>query len=416
MARVQRRLPRAAELRPLVRVERPTLQRTRRALQRANTIDDLRDLARRRTPRSAFDYVDGAAESEVSLARARAAFGRVEFRPRVLRDVSHIETSVSVLDVTSPVPLILAPTGFTRMMHHEGERAVGRAAAAAGVPYTLSTMGTVSVEDLAADVPDVQRWFQLYLWQDRDASLALMQRARAAGYTTLVLTVDTAIAGQRLRDVRNGMTIPPELTPRTLADMAMHPRWWLNLLTTDPLEFASLRESGGTVESLVNSMFDPTLNTADLVWMRENWPGAIVLKGIQNVDDAREFVDLGVDGLIVSNHGGRQLDRSVTPLEVLPEIAAAVGGRVPVLLDTGVMHGGDIVAAVANGADAVLVGRAYLYGLMAGGEAGVSRALDILITQVQRTMRLLGVTSIDQLTPDHAVLHPAGHGTTSHHA
>ena len=416
MARVQRRLPRAAELRPLVRVERPTLQRTRRALQRANTIDDLRDLARRRTPRSAFDYVDGAAESEVSLARARAAFGRVEFRPRVLRDVSHIETSVSVLDVTSPVPLILAPTGFTRMMHHEGERAVGRAAAAAGVPYTLSTMGTVSVEDLAADVPDVQRWFQLYLWQDRDASLALMQRARAAGYTTLVLTVDTAIAGQRLRDVRNGMTIPPELTPRTLADMAMHPRWWLNLLTTDPLEFASLRESGGTVESLVNSMFDPTLNTADLVWMRENWPGAIVLKGIQNVDDAREFVDLGVDGLIVSNHGGRQLDRSVTPLEVLPEIAEAVGGRVPVLLDTGVMHGGDIVAAVANGADAVLVGRAYLYGLMAGGEAGVTRALDILITQVQRTMRLLGVTSIDQLTPDHAVLHPAGHGTTSHHA
>ncbi len=416
MARVQRRLPRAAELRPLVRVERPTWQRTHRALQRANTIYDLRDLARRRTPRSAFDYVDGAAESEVSLARARAAFGRVEFRPRVLRDVSRIETSVSVLDVTSPVPLVLAPTGFTRMMHHEGERAVGRAAAAAGVPYTLSTMGTVSVEDLAADVPNLQRWFQLYLWQDRNASLALMQRARAAGYTTLVLTVDTAIAGQRLRDVRNGMTIPPQLTPRTLADMATHPRWWLNLLTTDPLEFASLRESGGTVESLVNSMFDPTLNTADLVWMRENWPGAIVLKGIQHVDDAREFVDLGVDGLIVSNHGGRQLDRSVTPLEVLPEIAAAVGGRVPVLLDTGVMHGGDIVAAVANGADAVLVGRAYLYGLMAGGEAGVTRALDILINQVQRTMRLLGVTSIDQLTPDHAVLHPAGPIPTSHHA
>lgn len=397
-------------------MERPTLARTHRALQRANTIEDLRHLARRRTPRSAFDYVDGAAESEVSLARARAAFGRVEFRPRVLRDVSRIETTATVLDVTSPVPLILAPTGFTRMMHHEGERAVGRAAAAAGVPYTLSTMGTISVEDLATDVPDVQRWFQLYLWQDRDASLALMQRAQAAGYTTLVLTVDTAIAGQRLRDIRNGMTIPPQLTPRTLGDMALHPRWWLNLLTTDPLEFASLRESGGTVESLVNAMFDPTLTTADLVWMRENWSGAIVLKGIQNVEDAREFVDLGVDGLIVSNHGGRQLDRSVTPLEVLPEIAAAVGGRVPVLLDTGVMHGGDIVAAVANGADAVLVGRAYLYGLMAGGEAGVARALDILITQVQRTMRLLGVTSIDQLTPDHAVLHPASPSTISHHA
>lgn len=408
MARVNRRLPRVEELRPLVRVARPTLRRTQRALSRAQTIEDLRLIARRRTPRSAFDYVDGAAESEVSLTRAREAFGRVEFRPRVLRDVSRVDTSVRVLDVTSPIPLILAPTGFTRMMHHEGERAVGRAATAAGVPYALSTMGTVSVEDIAAELPDLQRWFQLYLWQDREASLALMQRAQAAGFTTLVLTVDTAIAGQRLRDIRNGMTIPPQLTPRTLADMALHPRWWANLLTTDPLEFASLRESGGTVESLVNTMFDPTLSTGDLVWLRENWSGAIVLKGIQNVDDAREFVDLGADGLIVSNHGGRQLDRSVTPLDVLPEIAEAVGGRVPVLLDTGIMHGGDIVAAVANGADAVLVGRAYLYGLMAGGEAGVARALEILTSQVQRTLRLLGITSLDELTPDLAALRPAG--------
>jgi len=416
MARVQRRRPRLDELRPLVKVARPTLDRTGRALARANTIEDLRHIARRRTPRSAFDYVDGAAESEVSLTRAREAFGRVEFRPQVLRDVSRIETSVSVLDVTSPIPLILAPTGFTRMMHHEGERAVGRAAAAAGIPYTLSTMGTVSVEDLAADVPDVQRWFQLYLWQDRKASLALMDRARAAGYSTLVLTVDTSVGGERLRDVRNGMTIPPQLTPRTLADMALHPRWWANLLTTEPLEFASLRGSGGTVEQLINRMFDPTLTTKDLEWLRASWPGAIVLKGIQNVDDARDFVDLGVDGLIVSNHGGRQLDRSVTPLEVLPEIAGAVGGRVPVLLDTGVMHGGDIVAAVANGADAVLVGRAYLYGLMAGGEPGVARALDILTTQVHRTMRLLGVTSLDQLTPDRAVLHAAGTSAPSQHA
>ncbi|HLS45046.1 MAG TPA: alpha-hydroxy acid oxidase [Ornithinicoccus sp.] len=416
MARVQRRRPRLDELRPLVKVARPTLDRTGRALARANTIEDLRHIARRRTPRSAFDYVDGAAESEVSLTRAREAFGRVEFRPQVLRDVSRIETSVSVLDVTSPIPLILAPTGFTRMMHHEGERAVGRAAAAAGIPYTLSTMGTVSVEDLAADVPDVQRWFQLYLWQDRKASLALMDRARAAGYSTLVLTVDTSVGGERLRDVRNGMTIPPQLTPRTLADMALHPRWWANLLTTEPLEFASLRGSGGTVEQLINRMFDPTLTTKDLEWLRASWPGAIVLKGIQNVDDARDFVALGVDGLIVSNHGGRQLDRSVTPLEVLPEIAGAVGGRVPVLLDTGVMHGGDIVAAVANGADAVLVGRAYLYGLMAGGEPGVARALDILTTQVHRTMRLLGVTSLDQLTPDRAVLHAAGTSAPSQHA
>lgn len=416
MARVDRRLPRLEELRPLIRVERPRLRRTRRALERSHTIEDLRRIARSRTPRSAFDYVDGAAESEVSLSRAREAFGRVEFRPRVLRDVSRVDSTVRVLDVTSPIPLILAPTGFTRMMQHEGERAVGRAASAAGIPYTLSTMGTVSVEELAAEVPDLQRWFQLYLWQDRDASLELMSRAQAAGFTTLVLTVDTAIAGQRLRDVRNGMTIPPQLTPRTLADMALHPRWWANLLTTEPLEFASLRESGGTVEQLVNRMFDPTMSTRDLVWLRENWTGSIVLKGIQNTEDAREFVDLGADGLVVSNHGGRQLDRSVTPLEVLPDVVAAVDRRVPVLLDTGVMHGGDIVAAVANGADAVMVGRAYLYGLMAGGEQGVTRALDILTAQVHRTMRLLGVTSVDQLTPDHAVLHPARIPTQPHHA
>ncbi len=405
MARVERRLPRLDELRPLVSIERPTLQRTRRQLERAHTIDDLRRIARRRTPRSAFDYVDGAAESEVSLTRARAAFGSIDFRPRVLRDVSEVDTSVRFLDVTSPIPLVLAPTGFTRMMHHEGERAVGRAALAAGVPYALSTMGTVSVEGLAAELPDLQRWFQLYLWRDRPASLELMARARAEGYTTLVLTVDTAVAGQRLRDVRNGMTIPPQLTPSTMADMALHPRWWANLLTTEPLTFASLTQSGGTVEQLVNRMFDPSLSVADLAWLRENWSGTIVLKGIQSVEDATEFVDLGVDGLVVSNHGGRQLDRSVTPLQVLPEIVAAVDGRVPVLLDGGIMHGADIVAAVANGADAVMVGRAYLYGLMAGGEAGVTRALQILTSQVTRTMQLLGVTSVDELTPHHAVLH-----------
>lgn len=404
MTRVQRRMPRVDELRPLVRVERPTLHRTRRALERAQTIEDLRQIARRRTPKSAFDYVDGAAEGEISLSRARAAFAAVEFRPRVLRDVSQVDSSIRLLDVTSPIPLVLAPTGFTRMMHHEGERAVGRAAAAAGIPYALSTMGTVSVEDLAADVPSLQRWFQLYLWRDREASLELIQRAQAAGYTTLVLTVDTAIAGQRLRDVRNGMTIPPQLTPRTLTDMALHPRWWANLLTTEPLTFASLTESGGTVEQLVNRMFDPSLSTDDLVWLRENWAGRIVLKGIQDVDDAKEFVALGVDGLIVSNHGGRQLDRSATSLSVLPHVVAAVDGRVPVLLDTGVMHGADIVAAVANGADAVMVGRAYLYGLMAGGEAGVARSLEILTSQVRRTMQLLGVTSINELTPRHAVL------------
>jgi L-lactate dehydrogenase (cytochrome) len=389
----------------------PSLRRTERALARAATIGDLRELARRRTPRSVFDYVDGAAGEEHSLRRAREAFAAVEFRPRVLRNVRDVDPSTTVLDTPSALPLVLAPTGFTRMMQHEGELAVGAAAAAAGIPYSLSTMGTVSVEALAEAVPEGRHWFQLYLWQDRPRSLELIRRAGASGYSTLVLTVDTAVAGARLRDVRNGLTIPPMLTARTLLDMSLHPRWWANLLTTEPLEFASLRDSGGSVAELVDRMFDPSVTVADLGWLRENWPGRIVLKGVQHPDDAREFVAAGADGIVVSNHGGRQLDRAVTPLEVLPEMVEAVGGRAAVLLDTGVMDGADIVAAVANGADAVMVGRAYLYGLMAGGEAGVVRALQILSDQVTRTMRLLGVTSLAELTPDHARLPGAGRRT-----
>ncbi|WP_441188232.1 alpha-hydroxy acid oxidase [Ornithinimicrobium panacihumi] len=411
MSPLQRRVPRWAELRPLLQVEAPSLRRTESALRRAATIEDLRQIARRRTPRAVFDYVDGAAEGEVSLARSRQAFAEVEFRPRVLRDVSQVDASVDVLGVSSPIPLILAPTGFTRMMHTQGEWAVATAAARAGIPYTLSTMGTVSVEDLATDVPDVQRWFQLYLWQDREASLALIRRAAAAGFSTLVLTVDTQVAGQRLRDVRNGLTVPPRLTAKTLGGMALHPRWWMDMLTSEPIEFASLRSSGGTVADLVDRMFDPGVTMQDLAWLRSEWPGRIVVKGIQHADDARDLVALGIDGLVISNHGGRQLDRAVAPLELLPEIRAAVGPDVPVLLDGGVLNGADVVASVAQGADAVLVGRAYLYGLMAGGQEGVARALEILTTQVHRTLKLLGVTSVADLGPDHARLRT----TPSHH-
>ncbi|MDO5739333.1 MAG: alpha-hydroxy acid oxidase [Ornithinimicrobium sp.] len=404
MSPLRRQVPRWSELKPLVRLDPPSWRRTEAALRRAATIEDLRLIARRRTPRAVFDYVDGAAEAEVSLARSRQAFDSVEFRPHVLRDVRHVDPSIDLLGVTSPIPLILAPTGFTRMMHTEGEWAVAAAAARAGVPYTLSTMGTVSVEDLAADVPSVQRWFQLYLWKDRDASQALIRRAAAAGFQTLMLTVDTAVAGQRLRDVRNGLTIPPALTVKTLGGMAMHPRWWVNLLTSEPIEFASLRTSGGTVADLVDRMFDAGVTTEDLAWLREQWPGRIVVKGIQHPQDATDLVDLGVDGLVISNHGGRQLDRAVAPLELLPQIRAAVGPEVPLLIDGGVRNGADIVAAVAHGADAVMVGRAYLYGLMAGGEPGVERALEILTSQVHRTLKLLGATHLSELTPEHAPL------------
>ena len=289
------------------------------------------------------------------------------------------------------------------MMQHEGEPSVYRAATAAGLPYALSTVGTTGIEDLAA-AGDGRRWFQLYVWHDRDATMQLVERAKNSGYDALVITVDTPVAGARLRDVRNGLTIPPQLTVKTLADMARHPAWWFNLLTTGPLEFASLRSFDGTVAELIGQMFDPSVTFGDLATLRATWPHKLVVKGIQNTEDARAVVDLGADAVVVSNHGGRQLDRAPTPLELLPSVVEAVGDRAEVFVDTGIMHGGDLVAAVGLGATAGMVGRAYLYGLMAGGERGVARAIEILRTETTRTLQLLGVNSIDDVGPEHVTL------------
>ncbi len=361
-------------------------------------------MADRRVPRAVFDYVDGAAEQELSLRRARRDFREVEFQPRVLRDVADVDTSREILGQRSPQPFVLAPTGFTRMMHAQGESAVARAAGDHGVTYALSTMGTTSIEEVAAAAPSTRRWFQLYVWQDRDRTDDLVARAAAAGYEALVLTVDTPIAGARLRDVRNGLTIPPSLTWATLVDGALHPSWWFDLFTTQPLEFASLRHFDGTVADLVNSMFDPSVTFDDLEWLCGRWDGPVVVKGIQTVDDAREVAARGAAAVIVSNHGGRQLDRAPTPLQRLPAVVDAVGDQVEVMVDGGILSGADIVAALANGARACLVGRAYLYGLMAGGQAGVDRALQILSDEIARTLRLLGVARIDDLEPSMARL------------
>jgi L-lactate dehydrogenase (cytochrome) len=404
--RTQRRLPRWSELRPLLRPRPVQLDPTQRRLSRALTIADLRTAAQRRTPRAVFDYTDGAAETETSLRRAREAFQRVEFRPRVLRDVTVVDTTTTVLGRPSALPLAFAPTGFTRMMHHQGERAVVRVAEGAGIPYALSTLGTTSIEDLAAAAPAARKWFQLYVWRDRGAGKELVERAQAAGYEALMLTVDVPVAGARLRDVRNGLTIPPTLTLRTVLDAAAHPWWWFNLLTTDPLEFASLSSLEGTVAELINSMFDPSLTPRDLSWLRETWSGPLIVKGIQHGDDARMVVEHGADAVVVSNHGGRQLDRAPTPLEVLPAVVDAVGDRAEVLVDGGVRSGADVVAAVALGARACLVGRAYLYGLMAGGERGVRRAVDILTSEIIRTLQLLGTDSVSSLEPAHVRLRP----------
>jgi L-lactate dehydrogenase (cytochrome)/glycolate oxidase len=267
-------------------------------------------------------------------------------------------------------------------------------------------MGTRSFEDVAAAAPGGRHWFQLYMWKDRDRSMALVERAAKAGYDTLLVTVDVPVAGARLRDVRNGMTIPPTLTPRTIVNALPRPAWWLNFLTTEPLAFASLDAWSGTVAELLDTMFDPTVTYDDLAWIRDQWPGRVVVKGVQTVDDARRVRDVGVDAVLLSNHGGRQLDRAPVPFHLLPEVVKALhssgaGSDLEVHLDTGIMSGQDIVAAIAHGARFTLVGRAYLYGLMAGGRPGVDRTIEILQGQIERTMRLLGVRSLDELEPSH---------------
>lgn len=398
---MRRRIPRRRDLAPLLRFQRPQLDATRRRLQRALTIADLRAIAARRTPRAAFDYADGAADGEVSLARARQAFEDVELHPRILRDVAQVDLSVDVLGGRSALPFGIAPTGFTRMMQSEGEHAGAAAAGAAGIPFSLSTMGTASIEDVAAANPHGRNWFQLYMWKDRERSMALVERAARAGFDTLLVTVDVPVAGRRLRDTRNGMTIPPTLTARTVLDALPRPRWWIDFLTTEPLAFASLDRWSGTVAELLDSMFDATVTFEDLAWVKQQWPGALVVKGIQSVDDAVRCAELGVDGIVLSNHGGRQLDRAPVPFQLLPQVVHALDGTTEVHLDTGIMHGADVVAALALGARFTLIGRAYLYGLMAGGRAGVDRAIELLAGEAERTMRLLGARSVAELGPEH---------------
>jgi len=394
-----RQIPKWSYLAPLLRPGPRVGTRRQRSLARAASISDLRTRARRRTPRAVFDYVDGAADDEISLSRSRSTFRDLEFQPHVLRDVSHADTSTTILGREVAYPFGFAPTGYTRMMHHEGESAVARVAEKVRIPYALSTLGTTTPEDVAAAAPGADRWFQLYVWRDRDVSYAIAERARESGFRTLILTVDLPVGGARLRDVRNGMTVPPSLTVRTAFEGAMHPSWWLNFLTTEPLLFASLTSLGGTVADSADRLFDPALNFDDLVWLRENWDGPIVVKGIQSVEDARRVTDLGASAVILSNHGGRQLDRSPIPLLLVQPVVDAIGADAEVYVDGGIMNGGDIVAAIALGARAAFVGRAYLYGLMAGGQDGVQRVADILTADIIRTMKLLGVQSLAELHP-----------------
>ncbi len=398
---MKRQLPKPHDLAPLLKFKKPELSPKTRRLASALTIDDLRTIAKRRTPKPAFDYTDGAAEGEVSLARAREAFGDVEFNPAILRDVSKVDTTRDVLGGRVSLPFGIAPTGFTRMMQAEGEIAGAGAAAAAGIPFSLSTMGTTSIEEVAAANPHGRNWFQLYVMRQREISYGLVERAGKAGFETLFFTVDTPVAGARLRDKRNGFSIPPQLTARTILDALPRPWWWIDFLTTPKLEFASLSATGGTVGELLDFAMDPTISFEDLTVIRKMWPGKLAIKGVQSLSDAKKFADLGVDGIVLSNHGGRQLDRAPIPFHLLPDVVREVGNDVDIILDTGIMSGADIVASIALGAKFTLVGRAYLYGLMAGGREGVDRMIEILSDQIVRTMKLLGAHSLEELNPSH---------------
>ena len=400
-------------LRAVVRLERIETDPVERRLRRAASVDDLRTIARRRLPRGVFDYVDGGAEDELTLAANRAAFDATGFRPRVLRNVSAVDVSSKLLGEPAAYPLALAPTGFTRIVHPEGELAVARAAARAGLPYTLSTLSTCSIEEVRA-VSDGRLWFQVYAWRDRGLVKEMVTRAAEAHYEALVLTVDTAVLGRRERDVRRGFALPPTIGPRTFVDGALHPQWTVSFLRSDPIRFANVlgREVGDgaapvVISEYINTQFDPALSWSDVEWLQAVWDGPIVIKGIQTVDDAAIAADLGVAAVALSNHGGRQLDGSPAPFSLVAPVVDAVAGRTAVICDGGIRRGSDIVKAVAAGAAGCMAGRAYLYALGAGGERGVERLLTWFRNDLVRTMTLLGCSGVHELDRD--LLAPFGY-------
>jgi L-lactate dehydrogenase (cytochrome) len=368
------------------------------ALARCHSIGDLRRLARRRLPAAALGYLEGGGEDEWTLRRNREAFGEVELVPRVLRGVNEPDTRTTVLGTRMPLPLALSPIGSPRMFHHDGELAAARAARHAGLPYGVSTLATQPLEAIAEAAEGSALWFQLYLWGDRSAARKLVTQARAAGYRALLLTADTAVRSKRERELRHGIVLPnPELTLRTVVNGARHPAWAWHFLTSPALGFPNLSMNGPTSRQRLTEMFDGTVDWADLDWIRQEWDGPIALKGVLSPGDARRAADEGVDAVIVSNHGGRQMDHVPAALEALPGIADAVGDRVEVLFDSGIRRGSDIVTALALGARAVLVGRAHLYGLAAAGEAGVRHAIDILADELRTSMALCGAATLADL-------------------
>ena len=400
---MKRQLPRWKSIKPLLGWGLPKSPFRDRKLNSVVNLAELRSLAKRRVPKAVFDYVDGGANDELAYARSQEIYSRVEFKARVLRDVSVIDLKTKILDKESALPIIFAPTGYTRMMHYQGEVMVAKVCDENNLIYNLSTMGTTSSKEIGEQVPNVRRWFQLYLWRDRDQSLKFIEEAKAAGFEGLMLTVDTAVGGIKWRDIRNGLTVPPKIGLKTFFDMALKPKWWFNLLTTAPLEFATFRNFNKPLSEIAAKVFDPAVTFEDVKWLRSVWQGKLIIKGIQTVSDAQELAKIGVDAIVLSNHGGRQLDRSVVPLELLPAVRTAIGpkGSSPeIYIEGAIMSGADCLAAVALGADAVLIGRAYLYGAMAAGKNGVEKVVEILRFEMETALKLMGAKNLSELSPD----------------
>ena len=397
MIRSTRKFPSLPYFWSLIDWSLPSLKPYRGKLLRAQTIEDLAQIAKKRTPKVVFDYVEGSAVDEIAYARSRGALSRIEFNSRVMRDVSKIDTSEKILGKAVDIPICFAPTGYTRLMHHVGEPAVANVASKKNLIYALSTMGTTSPEELAAAVPNSRRWFQLYIMKNRSDSLAVIKQAKDNGFEALVLTVDTPVTGLRYRDNRNGLTVPPKIKINTVFAIARKPIWWLNLFTTGKLEFAAFRGWDKPLSELAGLIFDPSTTMKEISWLRSVWKGPIIVKGVQSVDDAKAIAKLGVQGLILSNHGGRQFDRGQVPLEILPEVVKAVGNKVEIYVDGGIMSGLDALGAIALGAKAVFIGRAYLYGAMANGEAGVEQVIEIMRREFENGMALSGATNIAEV-------------------
>lgn len=349
-----------------------------------------------------FDYMEGGADDEVTLRRNSDAFLGLELVPRVLRNVQRVDLGCTVLGSTVRIPIICAPTGGTRLFHHEGEATVARAAERAGTVYCLSSVSTCSIEEIGA-LGSGPKWFQIYVWRDRTILRDFIARCRDAGYTALCLTADVAAAGNRERDLRNGFAVPPRIDLNNALDVLRRPVWLWHLLTSPRIAFRNVEKHAGANMSIASVMeyisrqLDPSVTWEDAAWMIEAWKGPFAIKGILSAADAERAVKIGATGIIVSNHGGRQLDHVPAPIEILPEIVAAVDGRADVILDGGVRRGTDVIKALAVGAKACMIGRPYLYGLAAGGEAGVDRALTILQSELELGMKLLGCRSLAEL-------------------